>query len=346
MLIGVTSIVVIGKLSSPRFFVLHLDRLEGSGLQIRFARSALLEGFETAWNRGTFWSVIVSATAASLLSYWISRRIMEPLTQLEEIGQKFAEGKLDERLPPSDIPEFNRLGANFNHMAASLENIEQRRRELITDLTHELRTPLTVMRGYLEELADERIQPTPEIYDRLMQETNRLQRLVNDMQELSKAEAGYLIINLQPINLYPLLKALVEKFADRVYEDAPQLELNCYQQLPLVLVDPDRIEQVLVNLIGNALNYTDAGSIKITAWAQTGMLWVSVTDTGNGIAPQDLPHVFERFWRGADSVRRNARGTGVGLAISQRLIQLQGGKMEVESELGKGSTFRFCLPFS
>ncbi|AFZ17576.1 sensor histidine kinase [Allocoleopsis franciscana] len=353
MIVGVGSLVIIGKLSSPRLFVLHLQQLEGRGLTLRFARTYLVKGFETAWNRSTFWSVIVGTTAAGGLSYWISKRIVQPLTQIEQITQQFAAGQLDERLPPSEIPEINQLANSFNRMAVSLEDVEQRRRDLVSDLTHELRTPLTVLRGYLEELADGQIEPTPVVYQRLAKETRRLERLINDLQELSKAEAGYLPIKIGSVNIRPLLESLVEKFADQILEDGPQLHLDCPEQLPIVLADIDRVEQVLVNLLGNALTYTESGSIIIRAWTESEgakafipRLWIAVTDTGIGLSPEDLPRVFERFWRAEKSRNQHTGGTGIGLAISQRLIELQGGEIEVESQLGVGSTFRFYLPLA
>jgi signal transduction histidine kinase len=271
---------------------------------------------------------------------------MQGLTEMEKVTQEFATGRLNARLPMSDIPELNRLGTSFNRMAASLEGVETRRRELIGDMTHELRTPLTVVRGYLEELADGSIEPSPEIYLRLVRETKRLERLVNDLQELSKAEAGYLPINIQPVNIRPLLESLVTRFADQLLEDGPVLQLESPPQLPLVLADIDRTEQVLVNLIGNAVRYTNQGKITIRAWVDGSKLWIAVIDTGMGIAPGDLPHIFERFWRADKSRDRHSGGTGIGLTISRRLVELQGGYMEVESELGQGSTFRFCLPLS
>jgi hypothetical protein len=150
-----------------------------------------------------------------------------------------------------------------------------------------------------------------------------------------------------------LLEALVQKFSDQLLEDGPQLRLECPEQLPLVFADIDRVEQVLVNLLGNALTYTKAGSITVQAWQESERastrvprLWIAVTDTGIGIAPQDLPHVFERFWRAEKSRNQHTGGTGIGLAISKRLIELQGGEIEVESQLGVGSTFRFYLPLA
>ncbi len=344
--VGVLSLVIIGKVSSPRFFVIHLEQLEGRGFSLRYARTELVRGFETAWYRSTLWSLLISTTAAGGLSYWVSKRIMQRLVEIEHITQKFAAGQLDARLPQNDIPELNRLGASFNRMAASLEGVEQRRRELVGDLTHELRTPLTVVRGYLEELADGELEPSSEIYQRLAKETKRLERLVNDLQELSKAEAGYLPIKVQPVNLRPLLELLVQRFSDQILEDGPVLRLDCPPQMPSVLADIDRTEQVLVNLIGNAVRYTPKGSITIRAWPEPGQLWIAVIDTGIGIAPEDLPHVFERFWRADQSRPWHSGGTGIGLTISRRLIDLQGGQILVESQLGRGSTFRFFLPLA
>ncbi|MEH2351333.1 MAG: HAMP domain-containing sensor histidine kinase [Nostoc sp.] len=346
MIVGVASLVSISKISSPHLFVLHLERLENEGFDLIDVRTELVTGFELAWQRSTIWSVLVGTTAAGGLSYWVSRRIMQRLTEMEQITQKFAAGQMDARLPMSDIPELNGLGASFNRMAASLEGVEARRREVIGDMTHELRTPLTVVRGYLEELADGEIEASPEIYRRLAKETRRLERLVNDLQELSKAEAGYLPINIQRVNLRPLLESLVEKFTDQLLEDGPVLLLQCPSVLPLVLADIDRTEQVLVNLLGNAVRYTNEGSITIRVGTEASQLSIAVIDTGIGIAPENLPHVFERFWRADQSRDRHSGGTGIGLTISHRLIELQGGQTQVESELGVGSTFRFFLPLA
>ncbi|MHC0066459.1 sensor histidine kinase [Nostoc sp. UIC 10890] len=346
MIVGVASLVSISKISSPHLFVLHLERLENRGFDLINIRTELVTGFEFAWQRSTIWSVLVGTTAAGGLSYWVSRRIMRRLTEMEQITQKFAAGQMDARLPVSDIPELSGLSASFNRMAASLEGVEARRREVIGDMTHELRTPLTVMRGYLEELADGEIEASPEIYRRLAKETRRLERLVNDLQELSKAEAGYLPINIQRVNLRPLLESLVEKFTDQLLEDGPVLLLKCPSILPFVLADVDRTEQVLVNLLGNAVRYTNEGSITISVGTEASQLWIAVVDTGIGIAPENLPHVFERFWRADQSRDRHSGGTGIGLTISRRLIELQGGQIQVESELGVGSTFRFFLPLA
>ncbi|MBS0016237.1 MAG: HAMP domain-containing histidine kinase [Arthrospira sp. SH-MAG29] len=346
MLIGVTSLVIIGKISSPRFFVRSLEQLEGPGFRLQYVRTRLVEGFEIAWNRSTFWSVLAGTTAAVCLSYWVTKRITQPLTEMEEITHKFAKGNLSERMSSSEIHELNQLAMSFNQMASSLQDVEQKRRELISDLTHELRTPITVVRGYLEEMAEGRISPSPDIYQQLTKETKRLERLINNLQELSKVESGYLPINPQPLPLRPLLESLVQRFSDQLLEEGPILELDCSEELPLALADVDRTEQILVNLLGNAIRYTKQGLIKIEAYSHGGYLFVDVSDTGIGISEIDLPHVFERFWRADRSRSRNYGGTGIGLAITRRLVELQGGEIFVSSQLGKGSTFTFSLPIA
>jgi signal transduction histidine kinase len=346
MMVGLTTLLAVGKIYSPRLFVEHLQRLEISGINLYFVKRQLLDGFESAWSRGAFWSMIVGAAAAGGLSYLVSNRIMQPLIQMQRITQKFAAGNLQERMPANEIPELNRLADSFNRMAYALEGVEQRRRELVGDLTHELRTPLTVLEGYLEGLADGTIEATPDIYVRLAKESARLRRLVNDLQELSKAEAGYLPIEAAPLELRPMLASLVQKFADQLLEGETQLLLDCPADLPWALADAERVEQILVNLIGNALRYTPQGSVTVQARAEHHQIWIAVIDTGLGMAPEELPHVFERFWRSDRSRDRHSGGTGIGLAISRRLVELQKGTIEVTSQLGQGSTFRFSLPIA
>lgn len=345
MLVGVTTLTVIGKFSSPRYFVLYLQMIEGRIVSIRQIRGDLMRAFELAWSRGAFWSIAFGASAAGGLSYLVANRIVQPLEQMEAITKKFAAGQLNERVPDSEIPELNQLASSFNRMAADLEGVEQRRRELVSDLSHELRTPLTIVEGYLEGLADGTIAPSAEIYQVLTRETGRMRRLVNDLQELSKMEAGYLPIDAQPVDLFPLIDSVVQRFADQLLtQDNLKLAFDVPAEVPLVSADPGRVEQILVNLIGNALRYTDEGCVTVRAERVDHFVWIAVTDTGRGIAPEDLPHVFERFWRADRSRDRHSGGTGIGLAISRRLVELQGGTMEVESELNRGTTFRFSLP--
>jgi signal transduction histidine kinase len=346
MIVGVAASSVVGNFFSLRFFQIHLRNLEDQGLTIGAANVQLLEVFETAWTRGNLWSFFIGTLAATILSYWVAKRIVQPLNQLETIVYQFANGKLDERMPNLAIPELNRLAMSFNRMVASLEQAEAKRREIIDDLTHELRTPLTIIRGRLEEIADGIIVPNLTIYSQLVKETKRLQRLINDLQELSQAEAGNLTLKLQPVNLRYLLKPLVERFSEQLLDSDRVLILDCPTNLPYVTLDSDRLEQILVNLLSNAIRHTPQGSITLKAWCEPDKVWISLTDTGSGMPPEELPHIFKRFWRSKKSRTQKYSGTGIGLAICRRLVELHGGEIFVTSQLGVGSTFKFYFPLN
>lgn len=347
MAVGIITLAGIGLVYSPRLFLISLERIEGDGRSVRQVRTQLIQGFEFAWRRGMFWSMVLGGVTAGGVSYVLSQRIVRPLLQMESITRKLATGQLEVRVPAYEIPELNRLATSFNRMAADLEGVEQRRRELVGDLTHELRTPLTIVRGYLEGLADGTIDPSAEIYQRLAVETARLQRLVNDLQELSRLEAGYLPVNVRPMDLLSVLGPLTQRFGEQLPEDSPvTVKLDSQGPLPAVMADPERVEQILVNLLDNALRYTPAGQVTITITDDPThpLLWVQVQDTGMGIAEADLPHVFERFWRADRSRDRNSGGSGIGLAICRRLVELQSGTITVTSTLNQGSCFAFSLP--
>lgn len=344
IIVGVTASSVVGSFFAPRFFQPQAQNLAGIGLNISAAHNQLIEVFETSWARGNFWSFFVGALASAVLSYWLAKRIVQPLNQMETIIEQFAGGKLDLRMSNLEIPELDRLAMGFNRMAISLEKVEQGRREIIDDLTHELRTPLTIIRGRLEEIADGIIPANYQIYSRLIRETKRLQRLVNDLQELSQAETGNLSLNLQPTNLRHILKPLTERFSDQLLESDRTLTLNCPNYLPYVMADRDRLEQILVNLLSNAIRHTRVGSIKIELWFSVNQVWISITDTGSGIVESEIPHLFKRFWRSKKSRSQRYSGTGIGLAICKHLVELHGGQILVESQLGVGSTFKFFLP--
>ncbi|NEO34770.1 MAG: two-component sensor histidine kinase, partial [Symploca sp. SIO3C6] len=217
----------------------------------------------------------------------------------------------------------------------------------VSDLTHELRTPLTILEGYLEGLSDGTVPASEQIYQLLTRETKRIRQLVDDLQELSKMEAGYLPIHVQSMSLKPLLTHLIQQFSEQLLDaNSPTLEMDYDPSVAKIQADPARVEQILVNLISNAIRYTPSGSIKVRVWDDQAWVWVAVIDTGMGIAAEDLPHVFERFWRADRSRDRHSGGTGIGLAISRRLVELQGGSIMVQSELHKGSTFQFSLPMA
>jgi hypothetical protein len=343
--VAILALAAVSRLYTPRYVVITLERMEGRGVRVQQMRGQLLEGFEDAWTRGMLWSILLGGTAAGGISYLLARRITQPITHLETITKEFASGQFEARVPPLAMPELNRLGHSFNRMASDLEDVEHRRSELVSDLTHELRTPLTIVRGYLEGLADGTLPTSAQTYDRLIRETLRLQRLIEDLQELSKLEAGYLPIQSQKLSLPPLIQQIVQRFAGQLLEsDSRQLTAAIEAPLSPAWADPLRVEQILVNLLSNALRYTPAGQITVKAWETKRELWVAVVDTGIGLAPADLPNVFERFWRADRSRNRDSGGTGIGLAICKRLVELQGGSIQVNSELGSGTTFSFSLP--
>ncbi|WP_110984561.1 sensor histidine kinase [Acaryochloris thomasi] len=344
MVVPLLGFILISKASAVNLFADRLAQLEGKGFTIRTARTVLLESFEAAWSHSTYWAVLVGGFTAAILSLILARIITRPLTQIEQTIHQIAAGDLQERVPSNAIPELNRLSRSFNRMAIQLDDVEQRRRELITDLTHELRTPLTILQGYLETWATGKLTPNAKAYQLLIQETKRLERLTNDVQELSVAEAGHLTLDLQPLALRPLIEELIQTLSHQLTEDGPCLRLDCPSESPQVLADPARTKQILVNLLGNALRHTKSGTVTIQVQAEERDVWIAVQDTGSGIAADDLPHVFERFWRSEEMRSQATRGTGIGLAITRRLVELQSGQITAESQLGIGSTFRFSLP--
>ncbi|MEH1778420.1 MAG: HAMP domain-containing sensor histidine kinase [Nostoc sp.] len=289
-------------------------------------------------------AALVSFFSVSAVSILTSRIILRPLLTVEKAMQAFATGDLTARAPHISIPEINSLANSFNHLAISLQGVEERRQELTSNLAHELRSPITVIHGYLEMINVGMTQITSNILGQMTQEIERLIRLVDDLLELSKVETGYLPLELQPLPLEPLLKEIVTNFALAKLQSKCQLQLRLSNNLPPAYADSDRVKQILINLLANAITYTPNGTVTISAWLQGYNLWIAVKDTGIGIAQEDLPKVFDRFWRADQSRDARTGGSGIGLAITKRLVELHNGKIEVESELGKGSTFRFSLP--
>ena len=373
LVVGLGIFVGVGLVSSPQLFVVQLERLEIAGFRLSRARRQLVRGFDLVWRQSSFWSAIAGAVTAGGVSYWASRRIVRPLKEMETVTKQLAEGDLEARVPAYDIAELDRVGQSFNRMADSLAGVEQRRRRLVGDLTHELRSPLTVMRGYLEELSSDSIEPSPALYQRLVRETRRLESLVTDTQELSKVEAGHLPLHIAPMagpSLRELIVTLMDQVWDQVVAEALSLTVDLPEPLPTVAVDGDRLHQILVNLLGNALRHTTTGTITVwgrrsppqfTTPAQTPteettatdspFLWLGVTDTGEGIAADQLPHVFERFWRGDGSrdrqvAQRWTSGAGIGLAITQQLVERHGGQIVAISEPHLGTSVYFSLPLA
>ena len=305
----------------------------------------ILQSFRTVNTTGSLLAVGFGTLCVSALSWVMACYITRPVQEIERAVQDFASGKLDARIPHSSIPEIHRLGVSINNMAMSLQAHEERRRDLMGDLAHDMGTPLTVIQGYLEMIEDKTIQPTSEILGHMHEEALRLNRLRLDVLELSKVESGHLPLNLEKFNPRSILHGIVTNFqgVDTVKQHC-RISLMCQANLSDVMADRDRLKQILINLISNAINYTSSGTVVVRAWSEANLLWVAVVDTGMGISPEDLPHVFERFWRADKSRQVTTGGSGIGLALTKSLVERQGGQIKVESELGKGTTFSFCLP--
>jgi histidine kinase len=246
----------------------------------------------------------------------------------------------------NQFDELDQLTLTFNQMAEKLEKTEKMRSQLIGDVSHELRTPLAAIKGYMEGLMDGVLPGSPETYSLIHAEAGRLQRLVNDLQELSRVEDGAYQLNLESVAIPGLITKVVSHLKPQFEEKGLQLEERLEINLPNVSVDQDRITQVLINLIGNAIQFTPTGGkVVIGVNRDKSEMEISVTDTGIGISPDVLPMVFNRFFRTDKSRTRASGGSGIGLTIAQAIVRTHHGRIWVKSQGdGKGSSFHFTLP--
>jgi len=303
--------------------------------------------FLQAVNRSILFGALFAGAVAILVTLGMSDRILRPIERLTAAAQRMEKGDLSVRVPVDSQDEIGKLAHAFNAMASSLAMQEQLRRNLVSDVAHELRTPLTNLRGYLEAVRDGLIQPDAGLIDNLYEETMLLNRLVSDLHELAQAEAGQLNLVRRPVRVDEIVHRLAEAFNWQVESKGLTLRVDVPADLPLVDVDPERIGQVLRNLLSNAILHTPAGG-EIDIVARAGGKWVTVAvkDTGEGIPPEHLPFVFDRFYRVDKSRSRLTGGVGLGLAIAKQLVEAHGGDIHVESRVGEGSTFTFTLPIA
>ena len=282
---------------------------------------------------------------ALLLTLVLSRRMTSPIGVLAEAARRLGHGDLSQRVRLQGEGEVTALAQAFNSMAADLEYAEQLRRNMVADVAHELRTPLSNIQGYLEAIRDGIIEPNPAAIGSLNEEASLLSRLVNELQELSLAEAGELKLVYQAEDITNLVKQAVTPWQPQVTARELSLSVELPDDLPLVNIDWQRVNQVLHNILENAVAHTPkGGAINVTAGAKGKWVEVSVSDTGEGIPAEDLPHIFERFYRVDKSRARATGGSGLGLTIARRLIEAHGGTIAVQSKLGEGSRFSFTLP--
>jgi signal transduction histidine kinase len=288
---------------------------------------------------------VLAVVMAVFLTLVLSRRILSPVKALTAAAHRLGGGDLSQRVDIKDKGEIGELATTFNSMAGNLERDQQLRREVIADIAHELRSPLTNIRGYVEAVRDRIMQPDEKTVDTIYDETMLLSRLVDDLQELSMAEAGELKLYREDEDVPGLVGQAVSAVKAKAAEKGVSLSTSVPDRLPAVNIDFLRIKQVLLNLLDNAIAHTSTGgAITVAAQEGNGMVEISVTDTGEGIPAAELENIFERFHRVDKSRSRATGGSGLGLTIAKSFVEAHGGKIEVQSEPGKGSRFAFTVP--
>ncbi len=280
------------------------------------------------------------------------RRIATPLAALMSAADAVAQGDLSVRVPSRGPGEFTQFAAAFNRMVTELERADQHRRNMTADIAHELRTPLHIIQGNLEGVLDGVYEPTPDHLNATLEETRTLSRLVEELRTLSLAEAGQLSMTHEAVDLTDVVADVVTSFSGQAEQQGILLAADL-PAAPLVIGgDAGRLDQVLSNLVANALRHTPQGG-RITLGAnrtfspdtESDSVRLTVQDTGEGIAADDLPYIFDRFWRGDPArTRLVGTGSGLGLAIVRQLVQAHGGYIEAESVVGQGTTFTITLP--
>ena len=301
----------------------------------------------TSINRFLLLGGSLAIVIALILTFVLARRMTSPIGALSKAARKLGRGDLSQRVQLQGKGEVAAMAQAFNTMAADLEHAEQLRRNLVADVAHELRTPLSNIQGYLEAIRDRVMKPNAATILSLNEEVALLSRLVNELQELSLAEAGELKLVYQAEDITKLIKQAVTPLQPKLAAKEISLSFDLPDNLPLVNIDWQRVNQVLHNLLENAVAYTHkGGTINVAAAKQGDWVEVSVSDTGEGIPAEDLPNIFERFYRVDKSRARVTGGSGLGLTIAKRLVEAHGGTITVQSKPGKGSRFSFTLPIA
>jgi signal transduction histidine kinase len=352
-IIAVTGIALItaAELHMPVAFERHLAAMATEMGDSLTLEQDLFRNFRQATIESVSLSIGAATILALALSLYVSRRISSTIRRVMLAARRIAAGHYEERIridEQRELDELGQLAIHFNQMAAALDRIETTRQELIGNVAHELRTPLTSIKGYMEGLIDGVLPAEPATFEKIRLEADRLQRLVNDLQELSRVEAGAIPLELKPISVSVLLERTIEHLHTQFEDKGVALETHVSPSLPKVRADEDRLYQVLLNLVGNALQYTPAGGqVTVRTWAAAEFVYVEVRDTGIGITPEHLPRLFDRFYREDHSRSRAGGGSGIGLTIAKHLVEAHGGKISAYSAgIGQGSVFTFSIPIA
>jgi histidine kinase len=354
---GIIVLAVSAEFVIPSAFNRHMGAMMGDGgmmggMMMDDMSTDLYSNFRSAMGEALLRAGLAAFMVAVGVSIFISRRVVSPVQEMTTASQYIAEGHYDQRvqvpgdIASGDLDELAQLALSFNQMAEKLYQTENMRRQLIGDVSHELRTPLTTIKGSMEGLIDGILPSTPETFQNIYQEADRLQRLVADLQELSRVESGAVPLHLEPQDIAPLIESVIHRLNPQFQEKGVSLTVEISPALPQIFIDGDRISQVLINLLGNALQHTpEEGNVSLKAQQSGKMIEVRVQDSGTGISAEHLPHLFTRFYRADKSRSRAKGGSGIGLTIAKHLIEAHGGQIWAESEgPGKGSTFSFTLP--
>ena len=291
---------------------------------------------------------LAGLVAAIIASAFTARRILRPIQAIMRASQRIAAGDYHGRIQPPSQDELGALAVSFNQMADALERTERRRMELIGDVAHELRTPLAGISSTLEGVVDGVLPCEPDTILGLQREASRMQRLVEDLNDLSRAEAGQVRLDLHPVSMQEIVDAVVDRLRPQFEDKGVTLHLEVPPDLPRIQVDANRMTQVLLNVLGNALQYTPPdGAVTVRAWSDHSELLVAIQDTGAGISPEHLPHIFERFYRADKSRSRAGGGSGIGLTIAKYFVEAHGGRIWATSPgPSRGSSFIFAIPLS
>lgn len=347
VVVGSTALFLAVGLVAPGAFETAMGHaaggVEGMGdMMTNLIRTAFQEAVQTA----LVIAVAVAAVAAVVMSIALSTRLSRPIQRLAQASHRVASGRYAERVAVTSNDEIGELAASFNTMATSLEVTERRRLQLVGDVAHELRTPLATLDGYLEGLQDGLVAPSEATWLLLRSETSRLARLVNDLQELWRAEARQLPLSLAAIDVAEQLRAATERFAAQANERGISLQLEIGPPGLKVRADVERLGQILDNFLSNAVRYSPSGStVTLAARGDRDEVTIGVTDQGPGLTVEQLEPVFERFYRVDPSRSRALGGSGIGLAIARALAEAMDGRAWAESEgPGRGATFRVALP--
>ncbi|MHB1128249.1 MAG: sensor histidine kinase [Bacillota bacterium] len=298
-----------------------------------------------------YWGALVASGFGLVIGLILSRAIVGPLKKLTYIVKEISNGNYHERVQVKQRDkEIVDLAKAVNVMADNLQTNERLRRRLMADITHELRTPLSIIQGNLEGMLDDVIEPSKQHIASIYDECLRLYKLVNNLRDLALADVGQLKLDRCPVDLNELIYKVYQLLRPVAEEKNISLAIQLPKQMPVIVADPDRLNQVLYNLMTNSLRYTPEGGraiVKGKILAKSGgkeWVQIEVIDNGVGIPAEDLPYVFNHFYRADESRTRASGGSGIGLAIVKQLVEAHGGQVWAESEPGKGSTFYFTLP--